>query len=60
MGKNKKILDKMHKKIYNNSSNSNKKSNYKGRDYTNFDFTKLYANADTDAFVQIKLATKVD
>lgn len=39
------------KKIYNNSSNSNKqyKSNYKGRDYTNFDFTKLYANAD--AFV---------
>lgn len=35
------------KKIYNNSSNSNKqyKSNYKGRDYTNFDFTKLYANA---------------
>lgn len=39
------------KNIYNNSSNSNKtyKSNYKGRDYTNFDFTKLYANAD--AFV---------
>lgn len=39
------------KKIYNNSLNSNKqyKSNYKGRDYTNFDFTKLYANAD--AFV---------
>ena len=39
------------KKIYNNSSNSNKqyKSNYKGRDYTDFDFTKLYANAD--AFV---------
>ena len=39
------------KKINNNSSNSNKqyKSNYKGRDYTNFDFTKLYANAD--AFV---------
>ena len=37
------------KKIYNNSSNRNKKSNYKGRDYTNFDFTKLYANAD--AFV---------
>lgn len=39
------------KKIYNNSSNSNKKykSNYKGRDYTNFDLTKLYANAD--AFV---------
>lgn len=39
------------KKIYNNSSNSNKqyKLNYKGRDYTNFDFTKLYANAD--AFV---------
>ena len=39
------------KKIYNNSSNSNKqyKSNYNGRDYTNFDFTKLYANAD--AFV---------
>ena len=39
------------KKIYNNTSNSNKKykSNYKGRDYTNFEFTKLYANAD--AFV---------
>lgn len=39
------------KKIYNNSSNSNKKykSNYKGRDYTNFDLTKLYANVD--AFV---------
>ena len=39
------------KKIYNNSSNSNKryKSDYKGRDYTNFDFTKLYANAE--AFV---------
>ena len=39
------------KKIYNNSSNSNKKykSNYRGRDHTNFDFTKLYANAD--AFV---------
>ena len=39
------------KNIYNNSSNSNKtyKSNYKGRDYTNYDFTKLYANAD--AFV---------
>lgn len=39
------------KKIYNNSLNSNKKykSNYKGRDYINFDFTKLYANAD--AFV---------
>ena len=39
------------KKIYNNSSNSNKryKSDYKERDYTNFDFTKLYANAD--AFV---------
>ncbi len=36
------------KKIYNNSSNSNKqyKSNYRGRDYTNFDLTKLYANAD--------------
>ena len=39
------------KKIYNNSSNSNKryKSDYNGRDYTTFDFTKLYANAD--AFV---------
>ena len=39
------------KKIYNNSSNCNKKykSNYKGRDYTNFDFTKLYANADAFA-----------
>lgn len=45
------INNKKNKKIYNNSSNSNKqyKSNYKGRDYTNFDFTKLYANAD--AFV---------
>ncbi len=39
------------KKIYSNELNNNKKykSNYKGRDYTNFDFTKLYANAD--AFV---------
>lgn len=39
------------KKVYNNTSNSNKKykSNYKGRDYTNVDFTKLYANAE--AFV---------
>lgn len=35
------------KKIY-NTSNSNKKykSDYKGRDYTNFDLTKLYANAN--------------
>ena len=49
---NKDIINNIkNKKIYNNSSNSNKqyKSNYKGRDYTNFDFTKLYANAD--AFV---------
>ena len=49
MGKNDKdiINNIKNKKIYNNSSNSNKqyKSNYKGRDYTNFDFTKLYANA---------------
>jgi len=39
------------KKIYNNELNNNKKykSGYKGRDYTNFDFTKLYANVD--AFV---------
>ena len=53
MGKNDKdiINNIKNKKIYNNSSNSNKqyKSNYNGRDYTNFDFTKLYANAD--AFV---------
>lgn len=53
MGKNDKdiINNIKNKKIYNNSSNSNKryKSDYKGRDYTNFDFTKLYANAD--AFV---------
>lgn len=53
MGKNDKdiINNIKNKKIYNNSSNSNKqyKSNYKGRDYTDFDFTKLYANAD--AFV---------
>ena len=36
------------KKIYNNGTNSNKKynSNYDGRDYAGFDFTKLYANAD--------------
>lgn len=36
------------KKIYNNDSSHNKKykSNYNGRDYTNFDFTKLYANAE--------------
>lgn len=49
---NKDIINNIkNKKIYNNSSNSNKKykSDYKGRDYTNFDFTKLYANAD--AFV---------
>lgn len=53
IGKNDKdiINNIKNKKIYNNSSNSNKKYklNYKGRDYTNFDFTKLYANAD--AFV---------
>lgn len=53
MGKNDKdmINNIKNKKIYNNSSNSNKqyKSSYKGRDYINFDFTKLYANAD--AFV---------
>ena len=45
---NKDIINNIkNKKIYNNSSNSNKKykSNYNGRDYTNFDFTKLYANA---------------
>lgn len=49
---NKDIINNIkNKKIYNNSSNSNKKYklNYKERDYTNFDFTKLYANAD--AFV---------
>ncbi len=48
--KNKDIINNIkNKKIYNNTSNSNKKykSNYKGRNYTNFDFTKLYANADT-------------
>lgn len=53
MGENDKdiINNIKNKKIYSNSSNSNKKykSDYKGRDYTNFDFTKLYANAD--AFV---------
>ena len=53
MGKNDKdiINNIKNKKIYNNSSNSNKryKLDYKGRDYTTFDFTKLYANAD--AFV---------
>jgi len=53
MGKNDKdiINNIKNKKIYNNSSNSNKryKSDYNGRDYTTFDFTKLYANAD--AFV---------
>ena len=39
------------KKIYNNDSNNHKKnkSNHKGRDYTNFDFTKLYANVDAFA-----------
>lgn len=50
MGENDKdiINNIKNKKIYNNSSNNNKKykSNYKGRDYTNFDFTKLYANID--------------
>lgn len=50
IGKNDKdiINNIKNKKIYNNSSNSNKryKSDYKGRDYTTFDFTKLYANAD--------------
>lgn len=49
---NKDIINNIkNKKIYNNTSNSNKKykSDYKGRDYTNFDFTKLYTNAD--AFV---------
>lgn len=49
MGENDKdiINNIKNKKIYNNSSNSNKqyKSSYRGRDYTNFDFTKLYANA---------------
>ncbi len=37
------------KKIYNNALNGNKKykSNYKGREYTDFDFTKLYANANS-------------
>ena len=53
MGKNDQdiINNIKNKKIYNNSSNSNKryKLDYKGRDYTTFDFTKLYANAD--AFV---------
>lgn len=53
MGKNDKdiINNIKNKKIYNNSSNSNKryKSDYNGRDYTTFDFTKLYTNAD--AFV---------
>lgn len=46
---NKDIINNIkNKKIYNNTSNSNKKykSDYKGRDYTNFDLTKLYANAD--------------
>ena len=39
------------KNIYNNNTNNTKKykSNYVGRDYTNFDFTKLYANADVFA-----------
>ena len=53
MGKNDKdiINNIKNKKIYNNTSNGNKryKSDYNGRDYTTFDFTKLYANAD--AFV---------
>lgn len=33
---------------YNNGTSNNKKykSNYEGRDYAGFDFTKLYANAD--------------
>ena len=45
---NKDIINNIkNKKIY-NTSNSNKKykSDYKGRDYTNFDLTKLYANAN--------------
>lgn len=48
MGKNDKdiINNIKNKKIY---SNKKYKLNYKERDYTNFDFTKLYANAD--AFV---------
>lgn len=36
-------------KKYNNGTTSNNKkykSNYEGRDYAGFDFTKLYANAD--------------
>lgn len=39
------------KKIYNNKTNNTKKykPNYVGRDYTNFDLTKLYANADAFA-----------
>ena len=39
------------KNIYDNRTNNNKKykTSYEQRDYTDFDFTKLYANAD--AFV---------
>ena len=39
------------KNIYNNKTNNTKKykPNYVGRDYTNFDLTKLYANADAFA-----------
>lgn len=36
------------KNMYNNRKNKNKKfnTNYEQRDYTGFDYTKLYANAD--------------
>ena len=38
------------KNIYNKTNNTKKyKPNYVGRDYTNFDLTKLYANADAFA-----------
>lgn len=49
---NKDIINNIkNKNIYDNKTNNTKKykSNYVGRDYTNFDLTKLYANADAFA-----------
>ncbi len=53
MGKNDKdiINNIKNKRIYNKESYSkkNNKANFEQRDYTDFDFTKLYANADAFA-----------
>ena len=47
---NKDIINNIkNKNNYNNESHikKNNKANFEQRDYTGFDFTKLYANADT-------------